>query len=72
MNNLLFILLVGTISWRYQPTMNFKPRLLTVNGVRISPGEKLQSDTYILKDLGMGDFALIVMHKTLGRVEISH
>jgi hypothetical protein len=50
----------------------FKPQSITVNGELISPGKALDPDTYMLRSLGKGDFALTIRHKNAGKVSISN
>jgi len=65
---------------QYTPTNNigteflrldFKPVKITVEGIAISESSDIQRDTYKLKDLGNGDYSLIVNHKRSGRIVIS-
>jgi hypothetical protein len=49
----------------------FKPEKITINGEMISPGEDLSPDTYLIRSLGNGDFALTIRHKKAGDVIIS-
>ncbi len=49
----------------------FKPDRIIINGELITPGEILNPDTYLLRSLGDGDFALTIRHKKAGDVIIS-
>lgn len=49
----------------------FKPDRIIINGELISLGEVLNPDTYLLRSLGDGDFALTIRHKKAGEVIIS-
>jgi hypothetical protein len=49
----------------------FKPEKITINGEMISPSMVIDPDTYLLKGLGKGDFALTIRHKKAGDVIVS-
>jgi len=48
----------------------FKPAKISINGVGISNSGDPKQDSYQIKDLGKGDYALTVRHKTAGEVDI--
>jgi hypothetical protein len=49
----------------------FKPATITVNGVEISMSNDLKHDTYSLKKLEHGDFALKIKHKKACKIVIT-
>ena len=51
--------------------LSFKPGRVTINGKEILAGKVLIPDTYLLKKLGKGDYALTVKHSKPGDVLIS-
>ncbi len=51
--------------------LSFKPGAVTLDGESINRSDDLISDTYQLKSLGKGDYALIIKHKKAGNILIS-
>lgn len=51
--------------------LSYKPSRISINGEMISPGKHSASDTYLLKSLGKGDYALTIKHKKAGDVLVS-
>jgi hypothetical protein len=51
--------------------LSFKPDAVTISGKKLSPARDLTTDTYLLKKLGNGDYALTVKHSKPGDVIIS-
>lgn len=51
--------------------LKFNPARITVNGKMISLSQELKPDTYIVRDLGNGDFAITILHKIAGDILIS-
>jgi hypothetical protein len=51
--------------------LTFKPARITINGAAISASKDLTPDSYILRDLGDGDYAISLWHKHSGIVIIS-
>jgi hypothetical protein len=51
--------------------LSFKPGSVTINGKVITSGIVLLPDTYLLKELGKGDYALTINHSKPCDVEIS-
>jgi len=49
----------------------FKPVQITVDGVEISESPNPLSETYNLRNLGNGDYSLIVRHNRAGNIVIS-
>jgi hypothetical protein len=49
----------------------FNPARISLNGKMISISQELKPDTYIIRDLGNGDYAITIMHKNKGDVLIS-
>ena len=49
----------------------FKPKQITLDGVVISESADMRPDSYLIKDLGKGDYAITIRHKTACKVEIS-
>ena len=49
----------------------FKPSKITINGVVISRSADLRPDSYLIRDLGNGDYAMTIRHKTACKIEIS-
>jgi hypothetical protein len=49
----------------------FKPAKITINGAVISESKDEKPDTYMLKDLGHGDYALTIRNKVACEVTIS-
>jgi len=49
----------------------FSPAQITVNGKMISSSKELKPDTYIIRDLGKGDYAITILHKNAGEILIS-
>lgn len=49
----------------------FNPARISLNGKMISISQELKPDTYIIRDLGNGDYAMAIMHKNEGEVLIS-
>ena len=48
----------------------FKPAKISINGVGISNSGDPKQDRYQIKDLGKGDYAITVRHKTACEVDI--
>jgi hypothetical protein len=51
--------------------LSFKPDMVTINGIEIFSSNVLKLDTYLLKRLGKGDYALTIKHTEAGDVLIS-
>ncbi len=51
--------------------LSFKPGAVAISGNEISSGKDLLPDTYLLKKLGKGDYALTIKHSKPGDVIIS-
>jgi hypothetical protein len=51
--------------------LTFKPKRITINSKLISPDEVSNPDNYLLRNLGKGDYALIIRHKKAGNIIIS-
>jgi hypothetical protein len=51
--------------------LSFKPGAIAISGKDISSGKDLLPDTYMLKKLGKGDYALTIKHTKPGDVIIS-
>jgi hypothetical protein len=51
--------------------LDFKPLQISINGLAISGSNNLDPDTYCIKDLGKGDYALSIRHKVACQVTIS-
>ena len=51
--------------------LSFKPDRVTINGKDITAGKVLTPDTYLLKKLGKGDYALTIKHSKAGEVLIA-
>ena len=51
--------------------LSFKPGKVVINGKEILAGKILEPDTYLLKKLGKGDFALTIKHIKAGEVLIA-
>lgn len=49
----------------------FKPAKIKINGVAIRRSRDLRPDSYQIRDLGKGDYAITIRHKTACKVEIS-
>ena len=49
----------------------FSPAQITVNGKMITSSKELKPDTYIIRDLGKGDYAITILHKNAGEILIS-
>ena len=49
----------------------FNPAQINLNGKMISLSKELKPDTYIIRDLGNGDYAITIMHKNAGDILIS-
>jgi len=49
----------------------FSPAQITVNGKIISSSKELKPDTYIIRDLGNGDYAITIQHKNAGDILIT-
>lgn len=49
----------------------FKPAQVTINGKSAKQGESLKSDVYTLKDLGNGDYSMIIKRSKAGTVVIA-
>ena len=47
------------------------PDKVTINGKEILAGKILEPDTYLLKKLGKGDYALTIKHSKAGDVLIA-
>ena len=50
--------------------LSYKPYRITVNDKKIFAGSSLLPDTYMLRKLGKGDYALTVSHSKAGRIII--
>ncbi|TKK65133.1 hypothetical protein FC093_20935 [Ilyomonas limi] len=50
--------------------LSFKPMVITLDGKKISPGSKAGSESYTLRELGNGDYALQVNRLKAGKVVI--
>ena len=51
--------------------LSFEPDMVTINGIEIFSSNVLKLDTYLLKRLGKGDYALTIKHTEAGDVLIS-
>lgn len=51
--------------------LSFKPDQITINGIGIPEGKVLMPDTYLLKRLGNGDYAITIKHSKACDVLIS-
>jgi len=51
--------------------LSFKPGKVVINGKDITAGKVLTPDTYLLKKLGKGDYALTIKHSKAGEVLIA-
>jgi len=49
----------------------FNPARISLNGKMISVSQELKPDTYIIRDLGNGDYAITITHKNAGEILIS-
>jgi hypothetical protein len=49
----------------------FKPARIKINGIAIRRSRDLRPDSYQIRDLGKGDYAITIRHKTACKVEIS-
>jgi hypothetical protein len=49
----------------------FKPGKIALNGVVISRSGDLKADSYSVKDLGKGDYAITIRHKIACKIEIT-
>jgi hypothetical protein len=49
----------------------FKPLKISINGVELPRYEKLKENTYILRELGGGDYSVIIKHENSGQVTVS-
>ena len=48
----------------------FKPGIVTLNGSKISMRSDLNKQGYTLKDLGNGDFSVMIRREKAGKVEV--
>ncbi len=51
--------------------LKFKPRSITVTGKELKRTRDLQTDSYTVKSLGGGDYAVVIRHKQPGKVTVS-
>ena len=50
--------------------LNFKPKKVKVNGKEILNDNSLNIDTYKIKDLGNGDYSIVIKRNVAGEVDI--
>ena len=51
--------------------LTYKPLMVTLNGKKISPSNTLNPDTYTVKDLGNGDYSVVIRRNHSGDVLVS-